>query len=723
VDLGSLAGPVTIQNSNGTATNSLIVNGAAGNNTITAAGNQVTAGTQTISDTAPLASLTVNGGSGNNQLTVSALTLPVQSVTLVGGGGTNTYNVNAGTVNILAGTGVNVLNVTGGTVASITAPTGDTKPLVFAHSYTVLDNGTLSVPANGVLASDASANGQELTAILASGPAHGTLTFKADGSFTYKPAANFVGTDSFTYQARGSDGTLSAAAPVTIQVSYHFGGFLAPLNANIALALNRTVPIKFQLTDASGNTVTSLSAVVSLKILDSHGTDVLAGAGNTGLGVTGQQFHYDWQTKGLAPGKYTITLALADGTLDTLVVQLSANGSSAALRVDGAGSAAPVTGALLGGNIELNVDNANGELTADELARIQDAVTAVDAVTQPYGVTVEEVSDPSLADVTLSMDSTSAVGAYAEGVLGCTTDSGQISIINGWNFYAGSDATQIGAGQYDFQTVVTHELGHALGLGHSADNTSAMYATLNTGTVNRILTTDDLNVADTDATGACGLHAATFRLASDDTNAQGIANPIPADIHLTPASRLSATVSGNQPTVAATAYPAARDALFALLAPPSGNALFAAEHVSPPIGPNGGQNAVDKLTPWSSQSARPDYSAVGQLDGTLTSVDNQESTALDSFFAWIVDDLTTEQRRIAGLLRGAQSSPTNHRIAEAPGWMSLGASAIALPPPVTRGCWACRTQRQRNCQRFPCGTIVCRAIQSQLKWRMRGRAV
>jgi hypothetical protein len=51
-------------------------------------------------------------------------------------------------------------------------------------------------------------------------------------------------------------------------------------------------------------------------------------------------------------------------------------------------------------------------------------------------------------------------------------------MIQGWNWYAGADPTQIGAGQYDFETAVMHELGHVLGRGHSSDSCSVMYATL-----------------------------------------------------------------------------------------------------------------------------------------------------------------------------------------------------------------------------------------------------
>src|SRR5207248_1682007 len=51
-----------------------------------------------------------------------------------------------------------------------------------------------------------------------SGPSHGTLTLNQDGSFTYTPAANFSGSDTFTYAL--NDGVVdSAPATVTITIN------------------------------------------------------------------------------------------------------------------------------------------------------------------------------------------------------------------------------------------------------------------------------------------------------------------------------------------------------------------------------------------------------------------------------------------------------------------------------------------------------------------------
>src|SRR5262249_19717949 len=80
-------------------------------------------------------------------------------------------------------------------------------------------DGVLSVAlSDGLLANDAVADGQTLSATLLSGPANGTISIGSDGSFTYLPAANFNGTDSFTYTAT-DDGGNSDVATATITVN------------------------------------------------------------------------------------------------------------------------------------------------------------------------------------------------------------------------------------------------------------------------------------------------------------------------------------------------------------------------------------------------------------------------------------------------------------------------------------------------------------------------
>ncbi|MCH8043065.1 MAG: tandem-95 repeat protein, partial [Planctomycetes bacterium] len=91
-------------------------------------------------------------------------------------------------------------------------------PVANDDAYSLDENNVLDVgAAAGVLDNDSDANGDALSAALASGPGNGTLQFNPDGSFTYTPNASFFGTDTFTYRA--NDGDLNSdVATVTITV-------------------------------------------------------------------------------------------------------------------------------------------------------------------------------------------------------------------------------------------------------------------------------------------------------------------------------------------------------------------------------------------------------------------------------------------------------------------------------------------------------------------------
>ncbi|EPE99272.1 tandem-95 repeat protein, partial [Rhizobium grahamii] len=88
-------------------------------------------------------------------------------------------------------------------------------PVATGDSYTTDEDTALVINAAGVLANDSDVDGNTLKSVLVNGPAHGSLTLNADGSFTYTPAANYSGADSFTYKA--NDGTADSA-PVTVSI-------------------------------------------------------------------------------------------------------------------------------------------------------------------------------------------------------------------------------------------------------------------------------------------------------------------------------------------------------------------------------------------------------------------------------------------------------------------------------------------------------------------------
>ncbi len=93
-------------------------------------------------------------------------------------------------------------------------------PVANNDTYSTAEDTPITVPAPGVLANDTDADGNPLTAsvVAGSGPAHGTLAFNPNGAFSYTPAANYTGTDTFTYKA--SDGT-AQSNPATVDDHRH----------------------------------------------------------------------------------------------------------------------------------------------------------------------------------------------------------------------------------------------------------------------------------------------------------------------------------------------------------------------------------------------------------------------------------------------------------------------------------------------------------------------
>jgi hypothetical protein len=78
-------------------------------------------------------------------------------------------------------------------------------PIANNDLYTVNEDGLLSMSGGGVLDNDIDPDGDVLAATLLTSPTHGALDFHADGTFSYRPDANYHGNDSFTYLA--NDGT------------------------------------------------------------------------------------------------------------------------------------------------------------------------------------------------------------------------------------------------------------------------------------------------------------------------------------------------------------------------------------------------------------------------------------------------------------------------------------------------------------------------------------
>jgi VCBS repeat-containing protein len=205
------------------------------------------------------------------------------------------------------------------TVTLTVTPVND-PPVVTGDSYSTAEDTPLTVAAPGVLGNDSDPDsGDTLTATQVTGPAHGTLTLNPNGSFTYTPAANYNGPDSFIYQASDGHGGLTKATvaltvtpvndPPTVTVAAGGGCGTDDRSGTINLTLSDPDSATLTLTAASSNTT----------VLP-NGQIALAGAGaNRTMTVS---------TVSGRTGTAVVTVTVSDGTaIATVPVTVRATGN------------------------------------------------------------------------------------------------------------------------------------------------------------------------------------------------------------------------------------------------------------------------------------------------------------------------------------------------------------------------------------------------------------
>jgi len=163
------------------------------------------------------------------------------------------------------------------TTVSLTV-TPNPAPVAVNDSYSTNEDTTLNVAAPGVLSNDTDAD--PITAVLSATVSHGSLTLNSNGSFSYTPAANWFGADTFTYRAY--DGiSYSNTATVTINVNQRCDD--APTGVAESYAINEDTTLTLAApgvlsNDTNNESGTTLTAVLVTTV--SHGSLTLNSNGS-----------------------------------------------------------------------------------------------------------------------------------------------------------------------------------------------------------------------------------------------------------------------------------------------------------------------------------------------------------------------------------------------------------------------------------------------------------
>ena len=133
--------------------------------------------------------------------------------------GSSTWTTAVKQSNNFLGTGNDFTLKSGTPQPVVTIGICSAPPVSNNDAYNATEDTQLSVAAPGVLSNDTDPENDALTAVIGTGPSHGTLSLSANGSFTYTGASNYNGTDTFTYKANDGSSNSTNAATVTITIA------------------------------------------------------------------------------------------------------------------------------------------------------------------------------------------------------------------------------------------------------------------------------------------------------------------------------------------------------------------------------------------------------------------------------------------------------------------------------------------------------------------------
>ena len=191
-------------------------------------------------------------------------------------------------------------------------------PVAVNDAYSTNEDTPLSAnPANGVRKNDTDADGDPLTVIKYTNPAHGTLNLNPNGGFTYTPTANYNGPDSFTYYVYdGQFNSNIATVNLTINPVNDAPVITEGASTSVTMSENGSpTPFSLTLNAMDADVGDTLSWSVSTPA--SNGVATASGTG------TSKAIGYTPNTDYYGSDSFVIQVSDGQGGIDTITVNVT----------------------------------------------------------------------------------------------------------------------------------------------------------------------------------------------------------------------------------------------------------------------------------------------------------------------------------------------------------------------------------------------------------------